>query len=378
MAPEEDAEGRVDPVDSSAARDRRRVDRKVQASRSRRRLLQPLLRCRDVRRTAVRVFGFAVALPVFSILAIAAVSTSGAAEEQRLQPTADAGTSAVSSIQSRSPENPGALADQVRAIFAAKCVECHDEATARPRGEFGYVLDLARVAENPEMIIPGEPEKSELYLMVEDDEMPGDEASVPPLTPEEKETVKRWIAAGAPSDVHPPSIAAAAGETPEINAVKPVSPSARRFTLGQRIIRALGQFHPPSSHYPIALLTAAFPAEFMWKRTRKRSWKATVRFCVMLGALSAVVTAALGWCDAAFSNYGGASASILAWHRWLGTGTAVWAVLTAVLSEIAHKEGNPRRLRYLFRAVLFIGIVLVSVAGYLGASLVYGLHHFTW
>jgi hypothetical protein len=44
------------------------------------------------------------------------------------------------------------------------------------------VLDLKRVAENPDYIIAGEPEKSELYTMVRDDEMPGDDAKVPPLT----------------------------------------------------------------------------------------------------------------------------------------------------------------------------------------------------
>jgi hypothetical protein len=31
-----------------------------------------------------------------------------------------------------------------------------------------------------------------------------------------------------------------------------------------------------------------------------------------------------------------------------------------------------------FRLTLLVGIILVSVAGYLGASLIYGLHHFTW
>lgn len=132
------------------------------------------------------------------------------------------------------------------------------------------------------------------------------------------------------------------------------------------------------THFPIALLIAALPAEFIWTLTRKDSWKATVRFCVVLGAASAVVTATLGWCDAAVSHYSGSAAEILVWHRWFGTATAVWAVFVAGLSEFANRKGNPDRLRLSFRLTLLLGIILVSAAGYLGASLIYGLHYFIW
>lgn len=272
--------------------------------------------------------------------------------------------------------NASALAARVRAIFDEKCTECHGADLRRPKGKFGYVLDLARVAANPDYVVPGKPDESDLYQMIEDDEMPGDEAATPPLTPEEKRIVKRWIELGAPDEMH--AALAVPGASPP--AAKPAATPApkRSYTLWQRVIRFLGQFHPPSSHFPIALLIAALPAEAMWKMTRKPSWKATVRFCVMLGAASAVVTASLGWCDAVFTNYTGASAPLLEWHRWLGTATAVWAAITAVLSEFAHKEGYPRSLRYGFRLTLLGGVMLVSISGYLGASLIYGLDHFQW
>ena len=253
------------------------------------------------------------------------------------------------------------LATQVHTIFQAKCIECHGPDLARPKGKFGYVLDLARVAANPKMIVPGKPLQSELYQMVSRNEMPDPKGSARPLTPAEKDILKSWIEAGAPADVSPESVSA-----------------ARPLTLGRRIVRDLGQFHPASTHFPIALLIVALPAELMWMLTRKDSWKDTVRFCVMLGAAGAVVAATLGWCDAAFSQYGGASAQILTWHRWFGTATAVWAVLTAALSELARRTRNPDRWRSRFRLTLLIGAVLVSVAGYLGASLLYGLHHFIW
>ncbi len=262
---------------------------------------------------------------------------------------------------SRPFDEPLSLATQVHTIFQVKCVECHASDLPRPKGKFGYVLDLARVAANPKMIVPGKPAQSELYQMLVHNEMPNPKGNSPPLTRTEKDIVKYWIEAGAPANV---------------SQVNPYA--APRLTLRQRIIRYLGQFHPPATHFPIALLIVAVPAEFMWMLTRKDSWRDTVRFCVMLGAVTAAGAATLGWCDAAFSDFRGTSVPILAWHRWFGTATAVWAVLIATLLQFANRSGSPLRVRGYFRLTLVIGVILVSAAGYLGASLIYGLHHFAW
>ena len=211
------------------------------------------------------------------------------------------------------------------------------------------------------MIVPGKPAQSELYQMLVHNEMPDPKGSSPPLTPEEKGIVKSWIEAGALANVSPGNPNAAS-----------------QLAFRQRVIRYLGQFHPPTTHFPIALLIVALPAEFMWILTRRDSWKETVRFCVMLGATAAVVAATLGWCDAAFSNYRATSDQLLSWHRWFGTATAAWAVFVAALLEFARRDGSSLRLRYWFRLTLLVGAILVSVAGYLGASLIHGLHHFTW
>ena len=253
------------------------------------------------------------------------------------------------------------IATQVHAIFQAKCTECHGPDVTHPKGKFGYVLDLARVAANPKMIVPGNPARSELYQMVVHNEMPDPKGDSPPLTPVEKDIVKAWIEAGTPAYVGP------------VGAI-----TASPLTVRRRIIRDIGQFHPPSTHFPIALLIVALPAELLWMFTRNGAWKGAVRFCVALGAICAIVTATLGWCDATVTHYGGDTLKILAWHRWLGTATAVWAVLILALSELAHRRGNPESLSRSFRLILLVGVILVSVAGYLGASLIYGLNHFVW
>jgi mono/diheme cytochrome c family protein len=90
------------------------------------------------------------------------------------------------------------LGSAVLAVFSAKCAGCHGPNLAKPKGRFGYVLDLARVAGNPELVIPSSPQESELWEHVHRDEMPPADAPSGPLSPEQKEVIRAWIAAGAP------------------------------------------------------------------------------------------------------------------------------------------------------------------------------------
>ncbi len=258
---------------------------------------------------------------------------------------------------------------EVRDIFEAKCLDCHGPELPRPKGKFGYVLDLKRVAENPEYVIPRLPEESELYQMVLNDEMPGEDANVPPLTTAEKETVRRWIEMGAPGEglpvreKEPPAVIVAQA--------KPLLP------LGQRLVKWIGNFHPVSTHFPVALMMVAVAAEALAWATRRESWMQTVRFLVIIAALGAVPAAALGWANAAYSSYSKATFALLWWHRWLGTGAAVWAVLCAALILTNEcREGSRQRQR--LRGALLIGALLISAAGFLGSALIYGLNHYSW
>ena len=268
--------------------------------------------------------------------------------------------SPVAQVAETSPAaGPATLAKDVWTIFAAKCLDCHAADLPKPKGKFGYALDLGRIAANPKMVIPGNLEKSELYQMIINNEMPGKKSGLV-LTAAEKETIGRWIEAGAP----------AAPDLP-LTIARPVA----RISFGRRLMRDLGNLHPLSTHFPVALLLAALPAEFMWWRTRKPAWKAIVRYCVTLGCLGAVSAATLGWLNAEFTSYNGVSAGVLTWHRWVGTFTATWAVGLAILAEFSERRDHPPLLGHWFRALLAAGALLVGSAGFLGASLVYGLDH---
>ncbi|HEX4588774.1 MAG TPA: c-type cytochrome domain-containing protein, partial [Gemmataceae bacterium] len=167
----------------------------------------------------------------------------------------------------------GDLAAEVRTVFATKCTACHGADLAKPKGRFGYVLDLVRVAGDPEKIIRGAPEESELWELVRRGEMPPEDSPTGPLTADQKETVRAWIAAGAPA----PASENAATVSP--------SDSTASGTPGlTRTLRQLGRLHVLLVHFPIALLIAAAAGE-VWSIIRGRRTPApAVHFCVVLGA----------------------------------------------------------------------------------------------
>jgi uncharacterized membrane protein len=149
--------------------------------------------------------------------------------------------------------------------------------------------------------------------------------------------------------------------------------SPRRFF--PKLIRWLGRFHPPAVHFPIGLLTAAAVAELLRMATRKPSFDAVSRYCVWFGTLTAVVAGVLGWFLAGFRLTD--ASWVLTTHRWLGTSTVVCAGTVLVLCELSRRPDR-RRTRMCFRAVLLIAAALVSVTGFFGGAVVYGLDHYNW
>jgi uncharacterized membrane protein len=143
----------------------------------------------------------------------------------------------------------------------------------------------------------------------------------------------------------------------------------------EKLIRWLGKFHPPAVHFPIALLTAAAVAEVLRMATGKPAFDDISRYCVCFGALTAAGAGTLGWFLA------GVRLSDASWvlmtHRWLGTSTVACAGLVLLLSE-ASRRPERRRTRMCFRVTLLVVAVLVSVTGFFGGAVVFGIDHYTW
>ncbi len=252
---------------------------------------------------------------------------------------------------------PGTAAAQpangnaVLRVFTAKCTACHGPDLPKPKGRFGYVLDLKRVAANPEMVVPFKPEESELWALVSHGEMPPPDSPRGPLTSEQKETIRTWITAGAPEAVAGDSGAARA------EAVEQAIPAPAELSAMERLVRWLGKFHLLLLHFPIALVVAAGLAEIVSIWRPKPVPSETVRYTLWLAAATAVPTAALGWLFAAAGN-GVSTPQLLMVHRWLGTSAAVLVVFTAVGVEYDFRRGmRSRGVRLLVMgAVLFTGI----------------------
>jgi uncharacterized membrane protein len=144
--------------------------------------------------------------------------------------------------------------------------------------------------------------------------------------------------------------------------------AASEPSLEKRILRGLGPFHLVVLHFPIALLIAAAVAELWYAQHGCRNPTSTVRFCVLLGAASAVIAATLGWIHAG-NGHGAEAPALLRLHRWIGTIAAAWAVGTALISEWDERRGARSQW---FRACLFFGALLVAVEGHFGGMLVHG------
>jgi len=140
--------------------------------------------------------------------------------------------------------------------------------------------------------------------------------------------------------------------------------------------RWLGNFHPVSVHFPIALLAVAALAELLWIFWSKPGFRFTSRFCLLLGAAGALLSATLGWFLAGYEWVD--PQWELTTHRWLGTSTALLSPLVLALSEWSERREDAAWLRYLFRTTLLLSAALVSVTGFFGGVLVYGWEHYQW
>jgi mono/diheme cytochrome c family protein len=286
------------------------------------------------------------------------------------------------------PEAGEKLAAQTLAIFGEKCFGCHT-ASAKPKfKKFNYVDDLAKLASNPKFIIPGDPSKSELYQEVLKEEMPPDDSDVAPLSPAQKETIRAWIAAGAPAGRTLPPRIQGGGFTPsgsdrsirrdpgtpnpgQSTAPNPKRPERPFLT---RLIIWLGKFHPLAAHTPIAVLMAAAIAEMLFMKYRAPALTGAARFCSVLGCLGAIATAALGWAMA--SNH--TSSDLLESHRWAGTAAAIISIPVALLGEWGARRALRENRdwhgasRWAFRLGVFFIAGFVGFAAHLGGLIHWG------
>lgn len=82
----------------------------------------------------------------------------------------------------------------IRPLFRDHCVKCHGPLRQEAKLNLGVPVGIARGGKGGAVIVPGHPLDSRLWQLVERDEMPEGAA----LSADQKDVLKRWIAAGAP------------------------------------------------------------------------------------------------------------------------------------------------------------------------------------
>jgi uncharacterized membrane protein len=152
---------------------------------------------------------------------------------------------------------------------------------------------------------------------------------------------------------------------------------ATETTFLQHAIDWIGRFHRPSTHLPVGLLmTAGLLEAWLWLTGGRggRSLRPAVAVIATLGAAFALSTATLGWFNGGFRLVD--AKTLMAFHRWFGTTTGLFGLFLLPLA-IAQWH-SPRTDNSLFRWAVIGGAALVSVTGFLGGALVYGLDYHAW
>lgn len=128
--------------------------------------------------------------------------------------------------------------------------------------------------------------------------------------------------------------------------------------------------HPMVVHFPIALLITSVAFDFLATRWRHKSFQDVGFYTLiagLLGALAAVGTGAMA--EEAVEGKG-IPESVLEIHEALGYATLLFFIgLLALRLLMRWKLITERPALYLAMGV--VGIVILSVAGYFGGSLVY-------
>ena len=236
-------------------------------------------------------------------------------------------------------------------VFAESCAACHSEELRRPKGNFGFVLDLRRLSRAGEYVVRGQPEASALLRVMEDGSMPPPRSTFPPLTEADLEAVRAWILDGAPAG--------------------PVDPSVcwrRRPALQETSapVHYTGQLHPLLIHFPIGLLVAAALAEILFVVRREPRFRSAAEYCLVLGTAGACAATLSGWFFAIDLDY------TMTAHRWLGVATNLFALaacrLAALVRRLPASEAPTRAYRVAFLAT----ILLLVVTSHLGGTATWG------
>lgn len=150
----------------------------------------------------------------------------------------------------------------------------------------------------------------------------------------------------------------------------------QKSALTESFLELLGRLHPLAVHFPIALLLVAVLVEFLRIRREDKKPSPTLLLLLSLGALGAAFATLSGWTLEERAPHGSAVAQTIFFHRWIGVGTAGFALIGALFAWAA-RWGEAAWLATIYRGCLLLAALGVIAGGYLGGELVYGEGYLT-
>ena len=138
------------------------------------------------------------------------------------------------------------------------------------------------------------------------------------------------------------------------------------------IFQFLGRLHTLTVHFPVGLLVVGLFLELFTIGKKRQNLRPGIHCIIYLGALFAVLAALLGWLLRTYEDYSG---DLVDFHQNMGIATAILGSITAVLLWYTNQGKLANYLPY--RSGLAVTVVLLTVAGHLGASLTHGEDYLT-
>ena len=127
-------------------------------------------------------------------------------------------------------------------------------------------------------------------------------------------------------------------------------------------MQAAGRLHPMVLHFPIALWIVALAFEWMGKKDAVHpAWNYRIEFLLSFTAVTAAAAAVFGlllYTSGAYEN-----GSQLQWHKWLGATVSFLALGLVWLRK---------SFTVVYKISLIAGVVVVMIAGHLGAGITHG------
>lgn len=253
-------------------------------------------------------------------------------------------------------------------ILEARCASCHEGEGAKNGflvGDRDAVLGFVQAGSSSDSSLWTD------YLMPQKVDITQPSLLMPPdgpLPKGELALLRLWIEEGADW----PEGAKLAGSV--------VAAPVGELSANARAFRAIGYFHPAIVHFPIALLTIAAVSVAL-SYVLGAGYARFGYACLALGAWFSIVSVVMGWSFAETRGFGAWSQMLASgaseeesnqfFHRWLGTATAIGAVLVMIAGWRAKREDGSRP-GHLWRIGTLLLFVLVGIVGHQGGELVYG------